>query len=349
VLRKMARRKGWIIGTVSCLLIISGGWVVAFSQTSFFEKSLHYTEVGMRHAYEREDGLMGLTKIPYDKLEECKNCHVKSCDACHAYEKDKKSFYSTAKAKEMDTCLKCHGKEGLAFMIGKQTGNLDVHVAKGMVCVDCHKGEDVHGDGSVYRSMREPGAVKAACANCHEVDTKIKAHTVHGKKLDCAACHVSTGVSCMNCHFDTFVKTWNREGIFFLNLSYLLLMNHNGKVTSGTAMSFVSNNKKFIVYSPQFIHAIQKKGKACDDCHANEAVKLIQQGKSVPMMVFKEGKMETWKGIVPTVHEKLQWSYFNKEGDKWVPLEAKAPEKVQWWDGKPLTEEQIKKLTLSVK
>ena len=73
-------------------------------------------------------------------------------------------------------------------------------------------------------------------------------------------------------------------------------------------------------------------------------MKLIQQGKSVPMMVFTDGKVENWKGVVPTVHEKLKWVYLNKKGDKWVPLTDQAPVKVQWWYGKPLTEEQIKKL-----
>jgi hypothetical protein len=92
-------------------------------------------------------------------------------------------------------------------------------------------------------------------------------------------------------------------------------------------------------------HSIQEKGRACEDCHANEAIKLIQRGDPVPMMVFKNGKMETWKGVVPIVHEKLRWSYFNKEGERWIPLETKEPEKVQWWDGKPITEEQIKKLS----
>ena len=74
----------------------------------------------MRHAYEREDGLMKLTKIPYDKLEESKNCQVKSCDTCDAYEKEKKSFYSTTKAKGMDTLLKRQGKESIFSHLGKQ-------------------------------------------------------------------------------------------------------------------------------------------------------------------------------------------------------------------------------------
>jgi len=349
--KQIVRRKGWTVGLIFFYVIIFGELVLAFGQASFFEKSLHHTGAGMRNAY--NEGLMKLTNIPYDKLEECNQCHVRSCDACHAYEKNDKFVYSTAKAKEMDTCLKCHGKEGMLFMMGRQMGNLDVHVAKGMICVDCHKDEDVHGDGNIYKSMREPGAVEASCESCHkEINTEIRAHTVHGEKLACNACHLSQMVSCMNCHFDTFLRTWKREGNFFLNLGYSLLMNHNGKVTAGTAMSFVTNNQKFIVFSPQFTHSVQKKGKACGDCHANEAMKLIQQGKSVPMMVSKDGKMETWKGVVPALPDRLQWAYFNKEGETWVPLSAQAqklPETVQWWYGKPLTEEQVKRLTIPSK
>ncbi len=74
-------------------------------------------------------------------------------------------------------------------------------------------------------------------------------------------------------------------------------------------------------------------------------MKLIREGESIPMMVFKDGKGENWNGVVPTVHEKLRWVYLNKEGDKWVPIENEEPERVQWWYGKPLTEEQIQKLT----
>lgn len=347
--RHISGRRGWIVVVIFFSLITFGGLALAVNQASFFEKSLHYTGEGMRYCYEREDGLMGLTNIPYNKLD-CKNCHIQTCDTCHASQKEKKLFYSTAKAKEMNTCLNCHSRAGLTFKMGKEQGNLDVHVAKGMVCADCHKGEDVHGDGSVYKSMRAPDALKVSCTTCHKVDNKaIRAHAVHGEKLDCAACHISNTVACMNCHFDTFLKTGSRKGIFFPVQSWLLLINYNGKVTSGTVMSIVSNNQKFIVYAPYYTHAIQKKGKACGDCHANAAMKLIQEGKPVPMMVFKEGKIENWKGVVPTVHEKLQWVYLNKEGDNWVSLEPDAPEKVQWWYGKPLTEDQIEKLSISFK
>jgi hypothetical protein len=345
-LKHIFRKKVWMTGLIVIAFMAFGGVVLAISQQSFFEKSLHFTGEGMRYCYEREDGLMSLTGIPYKDLD-CKNCHVQSCDPCHAEKKGKESFYTEAKAKDTKTCLECHSRAGLTFKFGKNMGNLDVHVAKGMACADCHKGEDVHGDGNFYQSMRAPEALKVACVTCHTVDKTIEGHEVHGDKVDCAACHVSNTVACMNCHFDTFLKTGSRKGTFFPMQNWLLLINHEGKVTSGTAMSIVSKNKKFIVYAPYYTHAIQKKGRACDDCHANAAMQLIQKGETVPMMVFKDSKVESWKGVVPAVAEKLKWIYLNKEGDTWVPIKDKAPEKIQWWYGKPLTEEQIEKLTES--
>jgi hypothetical protein len=343
--RSEGKGRAWVIGLVLVSLMALGSLVLATSRQSFFEKSLHFTGEGMRYCYERDDGFMSLTGIPYKDLD-CKNCHVQSCDPCHAEQKGKESLYTNAKAKDVKTCLKCHGREGATFKFGKKMGTLDVHVAKGMACADCHKGEDVHGDGNFYQSMRAPEALKVACVTCHTVDTKIEAHTVHGDKVDCAACHVSNTVACMNCHFDTFLKTGKRKGAFLPPIqSWLLLINYEGKVTSGTAMSLISKGKKFIVYAPYYTHAIQKEGRACDDCHANAAMKLIEKGEPIPMMVLRDGNVEHWKGVAPTVHDKLKWVYLEKTGDKWVPIKDVEPEKVQWWYGKPLTEEQIQKLT----
>jgi hypothetical protein len=324
-------------------LLIFNGICPAFAKPTFYEKSFHFSATPMRTAYEAADGLMQLSEVPYDQLD-CNNCHVRTCDRCHATEKNGKMSFSLEKARDMNTCISCHGKQGLTFMLGKQMKTLDVHIAKGMVCADCHKGPDMHGDGKVYRSMREPGAIKADCASCHTDRPVSQSHTVHNDKLDFTACHVSTSVSCMNCHFDTFVKTGEREGNFFLNNSYLLLMNHDNKVAAGTAMSFVTKQKKHIVYSPQFTHTVQKKGHDCAECHANEAVKLIEAGQTVPMMAFKEGKPDAWKGVVPTVHEKLGWVHKDKDGDKWIPLTSNEPALVQWWYSKPLSRQQIKNL-----
>ena len=118
----------------------------------------------MKTAYEQ--GLMRIAKVPYDRIGECGQCHVKSCDTCHAQEKDGKASYSTAMAKDPNTCLKCHGKEGLTMMLGKEMGKPDIHIGKGMVCVDCHKGKDVLGEAkSIHRcGSRAPYRLRASPA-----------------------------------------------------------------------------------------------------------------------------------------------------------------------------------------
>lgn len=311
-----------------------------------FSRSLHHTGEGMRYCYEEHGGFMEITKIPYHQLD-CKSCHIQSCATCHAKKEGEKCAYTVDKAKEMDTCLACHSREKATFGIGKKTNTLDVHTAGGMVCSDCHGGEDVHGDGNFYNSMRDKRAVKASCESCHPPKEKvIRAHTVHQGKLDCAACHVSNSISCMNCHFDGFLKTGKREGNFIPpTQDWMLLVNYQGKVTSGSVQTLVYQGKKFIAYVPYFTHAIQAKGKDCSACHANEAVKLIQKGKSVPMAEFKDGKMSNWKGVVPLVPGRLEWPFLDRDGDKWVLIKSKESTRMQQPYGESaISEEQIKKL-----
>ena len=79
-----------------------------------------------------------------------------------------------------------------------------------MVCADCHDQHDVDGDGCLRSSMRHPNGIRASCQKCHidqerespEFDPDSESHPVRGNKLDCAACHASNTVSCLNCHFD---------------------------------------------------------------------------------------------------------------------------------------------------
>ena len=41
----------------------------------------------------------------------------------------------------------------------------DIHLERGMHCIDCHFEQDVHGDGHLYGSMRD--AVEISCEDCH--------------------------------------------------------------------------------------------------------------------------------------------------------------------------------------
>ena len=270
----------------ACFLLLSSANAAAEQGKECFASSLHATGEGMRYWYEEAGGFMGVTGIPYSELD-CGNCHISSCDTCHAEtnEEEGSCSYSTAQARKTETCLKCHGREGLTYKMCRAKDKLDVHAAREMSCSECHGVEDVHGDGKRYQSMRAPGAVKAKCTNCHEEVTG-RPHTVHKEKLDCAACHVENTIACMNCHMDSFLKTGSRKGNFVKMHDWLLLMNYEGKVTSATAMTLVYKDKKFVCYAPYFTHAIQPKGKACTECHGTEAVKKANKGEKVPMMKF---------------------------------------------------------------
>jgi len=331
-----------------CFFLMNG---ISFAQQAKneecpFSTSLHHTGEGMRYWYEEQGGFKSITDIPYAELD-CKNCHINSCSKCHTTKEEGKCSYSTEKAQQTETCLACHTRAKSTFKISEEAGCLDVHISSGMSCSDCHKSADVHGDGIFYHSMRDSGAVKASCADCHEPqEDEIRAHTVHKGKLDCAACHISNSITCLNCHFENFLKTGTRKGNFISPCQeWVLLINYQGKVTTGTVQTLVYKDQKFVAYAPYFTHAVQAKGKNCVDCHANPAIKLIKEGKNVSMAEFKDDQIVSYKGVVPLVPDQLQWPFFNKEGDKWVPLENKEKPKIQLTGhGKPLTDEQIKKM-----
>jgi hypothetical protein len=201
--------------------------------------------------------------------------------------------------------------------------------------------------------MRHPKAVRTDCRSCHvdqeqespEFDTETDSHSVHGNRLDCAACHVRSTMACYNCHFDTFLKTGSREGNFIPMKDWLLLINYEGKVTSGGAMTLVYQNKKFIAYVPYYTHSVAPEGRACDDCHQNEAVRKIQKGEKVPVVSFNDGKVETWKGVVPVLKGKLDWTFLNRTERGWEPVSGSGDIKVQFAAyGSPLSEDQFQKL-----
>jgi hypothetical protein len=318
-------------------------------EQSCFSKSLHHTGEGMRYWYEDPNGLMSITGTPYEKLA-CKSCHVKSCESCHEEKNQGTCSYSLTKAKQTDTCLQCHARAQAAFALGKEQGNLDVHIAAGMGCTDCHKTHDVHGDGKFRHSMRDDGAVSAACTNCHDPNElkNTKDHNVHRKtKLDCTACHVSNSMACLNCHMENFIETGAKKGNFLPpEQNWVLLINYKDTITAGSVQTAVYKNKKFIAYAPYFTHSIQKQARKCKDCHRNEATSLIKEGKSVPMAEFKDGKMQSFKGVVPLIPDKLHWDFLTKDGDKWVLIDCNEPPKVQFiGHGRPLTEEQLKKMS----
>jgi len=311
-----------------------------------FNSSLHYTGRGMAYWYDKANGgLETVTGIPYQDLD-CKNCHVKSCDACHRTTIDDKPIYSIMAAKKEETCLRCHKRVATILQIDKNNNQQNVHSAKGMGCMDCHDARETHGDGVEYKSMRQQGAMDAKCQKCHGTVTPSISHKVHRDKLDCNACHVRHVVSCTNCHIETIIKEGKRVSIPVSG--WVFLINYNGKVTSANMQTFVApGDKTFLMFAPQNSHSIMKEGKKCDDCHGTEIVKKIREGK-LNLTWLENGNVKNMKGVIPVVNGVVYEAVYQdyKEG-KWIPIEKPPVPGMQYADfGEPLSVEQLKKLSV---
>ncbi|MFA6449907.1 MAG: hypothetical protein WCX65_10580 [bacterium] len=328
-----------VIAFVIAGLICASVGASAGDQIKIYNKSLHKNAAGMKYWYEAKDGFKSVTGIPYESLA-CKECHATSCKNCHV-----KSL-KAADTRDINTCLKCHERQGTGFAVDTAANELDFHRQMDMGCTDCHVAnghDDVHGDGVVRANMKTEGAVKAKCTDCHEEKADTRSHKIHKGKLDCPACHTNTSISCNNCHLDTYVKTKKKEGAYMPTKSWLMLINYKGKVTAGAAQTLVYKNKTFVAYSPYYSHSVQATAKKCPDCHANEAMKLVKAGKKIPMNPTVNGKVADWKGVIPCLPGSLQWTFYNKDGGKWVPISGGDQPKVQMVNyGTPLTAKQIR-------
>ncbi|MEW6570620.1 MAG: hypothetical protein AB1390_05540 [Nitrospirota bacterium] len=312
----------------------------------FFLSSLHYTTRGMAFWYDKDNGgLETLTGIPYSKLP-CYHCHVSSCDTCHKVTKDGKFAYSTEAARNQKICLECHAREASIQKMDEAANQKDVHSAKGMQCMNCHNAREIHGDGTEYESMKQPGMFDTSCEKCHAAIKPSVSHTIHRERLDCKSCHVRHVVSCYNCHFETLI---NEDKKVAIPLSgWVFLMNYNGKVTSANMQTFViPGNKTFLMFAPQNSHSIMKDGRQCGDCHGTDIVKKVQDGKL--SLTWLEGReLKNVKGIVPVVEgAAYECIYENYKNGQWIPIED-APKPLLHYagHGSPLTKEQLKKMAL---
>lgn len=314
--------------------------------SGMFDKSLHKTGAGMKHWYDK--GSKAIVGKEYEELD-CKNCHVKSCSACHT-DGDK---FEAPVAK--DSCLECHTRFKATAAMDKAAGIADPHAQ--MPCTKCHPVQDMHCDGKEWVSMRDKSFLKAQCLSCHEggeqgakkYDPELDAHAAHDN-LTCAACHTSNTIACLNCHFDSFLATGSRKGNFVKGKDWLLLVNYQGKVTSGTVMSIVSKGKKYATVAPYSTHSIMAKGRSCADCHENDAVKSLTAGETVSIGEFEDGTISMRKGVIPVMEGKISVPFLEKDADgKWVEMKDDVPPMMTFsGHAEPLSSSQLEKLNQKV-
>ena len=334
-------------------LLIVFAWPVYAEQQECFSLSLHKTGEGMRYWYEAKDGFMAITGTPYNKLG-CKDCHVTGCNDCHLKKTEEGLVYSTELARSSQTCLKCHSREKATITYDEMMKCPGVHAEAFMGCMDCHSEREVHGDGKFYNSMRQSGAMDAACTNCHTSDTDnlpvvpdTKSHSIHKNKLACNACHVQNTMSCYNCHFGVLAETKSKPKSFAKKVKdFLLLVKYKGKVTSGTMQTLVGeNNEPFVAYVPYFTHSIMREGRKCEQCHATEAVNILASSKKFAPAVFKDGELEFYKGVIPLTPDLLDWIFLEKMEGKWVPFKPEVKPLVQMaLYAEPFTQDELAKM-----
>lgn len=289
--------------TISVILLFVFGFVeIAIAQANF-STSLHATRNSKPYWYNKENGgFETLTNVPMSELG-CVECHdavdangtaysttyTPSCVDCHA----------TDMTVTQDDCLGCHSREKAIITAGIS----DVHRTAGFTCMSCHKSNDMHGDGTSYNSMFDPGAISTDCSNsgCHEGFTHTNPSVdPHSGKLHCTSCHASTNLACYNCHFESQVETHLKRAQRQIT-GFMILVNRtkDNKVHPATFQSSSYQGNTWIAMGPSVAHTITKTGaRTCTDCHQN-------YGGSIPAITEynSSGKIQfaTWNSADSTL------------------------------------------------
>ncbi|BDV43930.1 cytochrome c [Geotalea uraniireducens] len=91
-------------------------------------------------------------------------------------------------------CMVCHESAGGGVLVKRGfafTADTDVHAAKGMVCVDCHKAKDHKIPTGYDPNNWANDGVRLSCVDCHtETPHKDEAYNRHTARIACQTCHI---------------------------------------------------------------------------------------------------------------------------------------------------------------
>ncbi len=214
-----------------------------------FKSSLHHTGRGLAFWYGKEQkGLELLTGQPYEKLA-CRQCHVGSCQGCHQPLKKVNAQAAKMGPVDQETCLKCHDRLAGLQQQMREMKKEDVHTARGMTCQDCHTTREMHGDGKVYQSQKQPGAMDARCERCHQEITQNYSHRKHGGKVSCQACHAQMVLNRTSTQFELLAKEGKRKSL--PQTDWIFLMSRGRELSAAGLETWVlPDGKIFMVLYP---------------------------------------------------------------------------------------------------
>jgi len=314
-----------------------------------FKTSLHQTGRGLAFWYGKEQkGLELLTGQPYEKLA-CKQCHVGSCHGCHQPVKKDKGLVGKSGPVDQETCLKCHDRLAALRQQMRETKKEDVHTALGMTCQKCHTSREMHGDGKVYQSQKQSGAMDARCESCHGEISNSYSHRKHGGKVSCQACHTHTVFNRTSTQFELLAREGKR--VAMSETGWIFLMEREGKLTAAALETWVlPDGKTQMVFSPDGSHGIGKTGRKCAECHGSAWMFQVQKGKTNLSWVEK-GEIQKGRGLIPVLEGTVyNLVYQQFQNGKWAPLEAPSPPAVQYAGyGSPISERHFRKMLKSKK
>jgi hypothetical protein len=97
-----------------------------------------------------------------------------------------------------DMCQRCHlgagGGPNAKHGVAPTSAEVDVHVAKGLACVDCHTTRHHRIAGGADIKAQEVPDVQVTCAGCHEgavhQGAQAKVLARHAERIACQTCHI---------------------------------------------------------------------------------------------------------------------------------------------------------------
>lgn len=181
-------------------------------QAEHYGSSLHVTlePFVLMTEMRRSDEPETAARTDMARRDHCQSCHS-SCGQCHVSRPSSVEggllnghrFLKSPPTRNV--CTACHGSRVEKEYFGKNEGSLpDVHQQRHMRCVDCHTGEEMHGNGQRPENRYD---VRNAprCETCHAdiFDTdapNAEQHVMHRDALSCHGCHAMPYKQCANCH-----------------------------------------------------------------------------------------------------------------------------------------------------
>ncbi|MHC1705350.1 MAG: multiheme c-type cytochrome [Tenuifilaceae bacterium] len=178
-----------------------------------FETSIH-NGTGQKRKVTIRSGLNGpedFDLLPQHQIEgynkNCATCHG-TCGNCHIVRPPiggggLSNGHQFNKTPDMvNVCVSCHVSRGGHAYLGIASGTQpDVHLTKmGYKCVDCHKGEELHGDGEPV-DQRYAYSKLPECFDCHSTFAgSNEYHSAHYNDFNCQVCHSQVYNNCGSCH-----------------------------------------------------------------------------------------------------------------------------------------------------